>query len=673
MNNLYSTLDEYDKEEDKIGMKIQQPRNNAPSNMQITAEQIIKESQAHITDEIVIPIQHINDEDELNEYKLKKRKEFEDQIKRQRYQIGCWLKYALWEERQTEFVRARSIYERAIEIDYRNTSIWLKYAEMEMKNGFVNYARNVWERACKLLPRVDQLWYKWAYMEEMLGNYVGARDIFKAWMTWKPTDLAWLSFAKFEARMGEIDKARQVLYQYLNEENKLQSYIRVAKFEEKHHNNDSARKVYESALSNLGNEALDENFFLHFIRFEIKNKETDRCRTLFKYGLEHITKEKTQKLYLFYVKFEKMYGNKDTCEELVLSKRRLYYEKEIEKNQMNYDIWFDYTKLEEDYGDSAHCREVYERAISNIPPIEEKKYWRRYIFFWINYATYEECNCSNKERAGALYQKLIQTIPHSKFTFSKIWILYAHYYIRCKDLDNARKVLGLSIAFCPREKIIEAYVDLELQLGNIDRVRKIYQSYLEKVPDSSSVWIKYALFENNLDENERCEALFESAISLPLDIPENVWKAYIDLEISFENLDKVRNLYERLLLKTKHIKVWLSYSKFELDKGDIELMRGVYKRAEGYFKENQMKEERAMILDSWYKSEKDPDEKDKIALMLPKKIKILRKNEDAKETTAQIEEYYDYQFPNDEKETKVLKILENAMKWNEANKTNGNE
>ena len=35
-------------------------------------------------------------------------------------------------------------------------------------------------------------------------------------------------------------------------------------------------------------------------------------------------------------------------------------------------------------------REVYERAIANIPPAEEKKLWRRYIYIWINYALYEE-------------------------------------------------------------------------------------------------------------------------------------------------------------------------------------------------------------------------------------------------------------------------------------------
>ena len=59
----------------EIGMRIQQPKNSAPSNIQITAEQIIKEAQAHRTDELKIPIQRINDDDELDEYKLKKRKQ----------------------------------------------------------------------------------------------------------------------------------------------------------------------------------------------------------------------------------------------------------------------------------------------------------------------------------------------------------------------------------------------------------------------------------------------------------------------------------------------------------------------------------------------------------------------------------------------------------------------
>lgn len=53
-------------------------------------------------------------------------------------------------------------------------------------------------------------------------------------------------------------------------------------------------------------------------------------------------------------------------------------------------MWFDYARLEETNGDVDKVREVYERAIGNVPPATEKKFWRRYIFLWINYALFEE-------------------------------------------------------------------------------------------------------------------------------------------------------------------------------------------------------------------------------------------------------------------------------------------
>lgn len=43
-------------------------------------------------------------------------------------------------------------------------------------------------------------------------------------------------------------------------------------------------------------------------------------------------------------------------------------------------------------------REVYERAIANIPPATEKRYWQRYIYLWINYALFEELEAEDPER-----------------------------------------------------------------------------------------------------------------------------------------------------------------------------------------------------------------------------------------------------------------------------------
>ena len=154
--------------------------------MQITAEQIVREAKEHQEEEFRAPKQKISDPEELAEYRLKKRKEFEDLIRRVRWNNAIWVKYAVWEEQQGDYPRARSVWERSLDVNYTNVSTWLKYAEMEMKAKQVNHARNVWDRAVSILPRIDQLWYKYIHMEEMLGNIAGARAVFERWMTWEP-------------------------------------------------------------------------------------------------------------------------------------------------------------------------------------------------------------------------------------------------------------------------------------------------------------------------------------------------------------------------------------------------------------------------------------------------------------------------------------------------------
>lgn len=72
-------------------------------------------------------------------------------------------------------------------------------------------------------------------------------------------------------------------------------------------------------------------------------------------------------------------------------------------NPHNYDAWFDYLRLVENDADADTVREVYERAIANIPPIQEKRHWKRYIYLWINYTLYEELEV----KVGSLtFQKL---------------------------------------------------------------------------------------------------------------------------------------------------------------------------------------------------------------------------------------------------------------------------
>lgn len=97
----------------------------------------------------------------------------------------------------------------------------------------------------------------------------------------------------------------------------------------------------------------------------------------------------------------------------------------------------------------------------------------------------------------------------------------------------ARKVFGTALGKCPRVKIFKAYAELELQLGEVDRCRTIYEKQVDTFPSNSEAWIQYAEFETALDELERARSIYELAVGshVNIDMPETVWKAYIDFEV----------------------------------------------------------------------------------------------------------------------------------------------
>ncbi|KAJ0397792.1 hypothetical protein P43SY_006494 [Pythium insidiosum] len=657
-------------------MKKSGVKNRAPAPIQITAEQILLEAQERKEDVLKPTRRRITDAEELNDYRMGKRKAFEDEIRRQRHHIGTWMKYAQWEESQHEFKRARSIFERAIDVDYKNPTVWLKYAEMEMRHKFINHARNVWDRAVTLLPRVAQFWYKYAFMEEMAGNLSGARRVFERWMEWQPDDQAWYSYIKLELRANDVERARQLYERYVACHPAERSYMKFAKWEERdQHQLVLARRIYERALEELRDDEKTELIYVAFAAFEERCREIERARAIFKYALDRLPKEEAPQLYNAFITFEKKHGDKQHIEDVVIAKRRVVYEQQVTANPLDYDSWLEYIKLEENEAVETQAfgavRDVYERAIANVPPIEEKQYWRRYIYLWIKYALFEELIVAEEspERVRNVYKLCLSVIPHKKFTFAKIWVLYAKFLVRQRDLQAARLALGESLGKCPKPKLFRSYIELELMMGEIDRCRKIYAQYLLFDSQNCETWQKYAQLERQVGEVERARAIYELAVKQPvLDMPEMIWKAYIDFEIENEEPDLTRQLYERLLERTKHVKVWISFAQFEGTQ-NREGAREVLDRALRYLKEQaaeDKKEERVLCLETWLSMEEqwgDEEQVKKLKGMLPRKVTKQRMAYAQDGTELGMEEYTDYIFPDDEKAQSHLKLLQAAQLW----------
>lgn len=323
--------------------------------------------------------------------------------------------------------------------------------------------------------------------------------------------------------------------------------------------------------------------------------------------LSEYEKAKREELYKAYITFEKKHGDREGIEDVILTKQRAQYKKRLADDPYDYDGWFELVKLEEEHGDASTVRDAYERAVANVPPSDEKDHWRRYIYLWIYYAVYEELGNNDLDRASQVFDTCLDLIPHKKFSFAKVWILAAKLHVRRRNLGAARKLLGKAVGLCGKEKIFIEYISLELALGEIDRCRSLYNNYLKAMPHNCKAWCKYAELEKSVGENERCRAIYELAISQQsLDMPEMLWKSYIDFEIDEGEGDKARQLYERLLERTGHVKVWISYAQFEgseIGKG-VEAARDVFKKAYDQLKEEKLNEDRVLLLDAWRVFEK---------------------------------------------------------------------
>ncbi|ELV12997.1 Crooked neck-like protein 1 [Tupaia chinensis] len=368
---------------------------------------------------------------------------------------------------------------------------------------------------------------------------------------------------------------------------------------------------------------MDEHLYVAFAKFEENQKEFERVRVIYKYALDRISKQEAQELFKNYTIFEKKFGDRRGIEDIIVSKRRFQYEEEVKANPHNYDAWFDYLRLVESDAEAETVREVYERAIANVPPIQEKRHWKRYIYLWINYALYEELEAK-----------------------------------------------GTSIGKCPKNKLFKVYIELELQLREFDRCRKLYEKFLEFGPENCTSWIKFAELETILGDIERARAIYELAISQPrLDMPEVLWKSYIDFEIEQEETERTRNLYRRLLQRTQHVKVWISFAQFELSsgkEGSLAKCRQIYEEANKTMRNCEEKEERLMLLESWRSFEDEfgtVSDKERVDKLMPEKVKKRRKVQTDDGSDAGWEEYYDYIFPEDAANQPNLKLLAMAKLW----------
>lgn len=85
-------------------------------------------------------------------------------------------------------------------------------------------------------------------------------------------------------------------------------------------------QVFEHAVEFFDLETLSENLLIAFAQFEERQKEFDRARAIYRYGLDNLPNDRTLELFKNLTIHEKKYGERVQIENVILSKRKHQYE-----------------------------------------------------------------------------------------------------------------------------------------------------------------------------------------------------------------------------------------------------------------------------------------------------------------------------------------------------------
>lgn len=693
---------------------------------QITSKQIIDDAfNRSNSSSFVRPKQTIQDLEELHAYQQTKRKEYEQQLNKNRLNFGQWIRYARWElEHNHDFARARSIMERALDVNVEYIPFWTQYIQWELIGKNANHARNLLERATTTLPNVSKLWYLYAQTEEMLKNYLGVRSVFERWLRWRPDEHAWDAYIRFETRYEEVENARLLFKRYVHAFPHVTTWQKWIDYELENNANDIAiiRAVFEAAILDClmhpsAKQLVDNIAFAKlaalWLKWELKCQELERTKSIRQFLLQDARlRNSTQiqnELLISINEYENIAGDKTSIEASVLEKRKAKYLADVTNDPTNYDSWWSYISILVQENKTEEVRDLFQKIATLHQPHDEYKSdkWRKYIMIWMRYALWEEFDNRDIDEARRIWNdsvKLLASASKNTFTSGKLWIAFAKFELRSdpeNGLVKARKVLGRALGHMnkcgPKTNVLRYYIELEKTLCEWDRVRSIYQKWVELAllfgADCTSVFKEYLHFELSLEEDARCEALLDTAMNLCKDEStlESLNRSEItQLAVTYytDNLkfDKVRDIHRSMVTENPTVTNWVKLALLEstiptatqleellqgedelelsIGPAQIENTREVYREAETFFKNfsfdnnnnsnsnhdttGSSMESRRAILESWREYEEVNGDEESIAEVvqkLPKRIK-KRKNVNGIE-----EEYYEYVFPDNTNKT----------------------
>ncbi|KHN80930.1 Pre-mRNA-splicing factor syf-1 [Toxocara canis] len=489
------------------------------------------------------------------------------------------------------YQRLNNVYERALVFMHKMPRIWMDYCELMTQQRLITETRRVFDRALRALPvtQHERIWP--LYIKFVTSHTIPETTIrvYRRYLKLMPKYRE--DFVEYLREIDRLDDAAQQLAILVNDDKLVSEhgktthqvgpvlqgyflskrysdqvgvlwcalaeyYIRAALFEK-------ARDVYEEAVVSVKTVRDFTQIFDAYARFT----ERATASKMDEMDADEVPDEDHQlELELLFARFEHLMDRRPLLLNSVL----------LRQNPHNAHEWLNRVQLYE--GNKAKQVETYEEAVRTVQP---KLQTGKLSNIWISFAKFEhlmdrrplllnsvllrqnphnahewlnrvQLYEGNKAKQVETYEEAVRTVQPKLQTgkLSNIWISFAKFYEREKQLNDARAIFekGLEPAYC-------------------------------KVDDLATVWCEYAEFELRHREPERARKLMQRATAAPprrshyFDESEpvqyrvykslKVWSLYADIEEAFGTLESCQKVYERIIdLRIATPQIIINYAKF---------------------------------------------------------------------------------------------------------------
>eukprot|EP00300_Choanocystis_sp_HF-7_P017933 c19881_g1_i1.p1 GENE.c19881_g1_i1~~c19881_g1_i1.p1 ORF type:complete len:933 (-),score=253.19 c19881_g1_i1:48-2846(-) len=312
-----------------------------------------------------------------------------------------WVAFAKFYEKHKSLKNARKTFETAVKAPLRHVedlgALWCEYAEMELRHD--NHLG-----ALELMKRATAGWQRFAQRNQHDESIPVQQRVHKSVRLWS-------LYADLQESLGTVLETKEVYDQMVHLKVVTpQHIINLATFLEENKYYEESFRAFEKGVALFSFPAVKDIWLSYLTKFIARYQGTklERARDLFEQSLEKAPADQCKELYLMYARLEEAFG---------LARHAMaIYERATHAvdDKAKFEIYEIYIARATEFFGVTRTREIYEKAIDNVPDSQVKDMCVRYAGL--------ERKLGEIDRARAIYTHMAQYCdPRVAESYWKVW------------------------------------------------------------------------------------------------------------------------------------------------------------------------------------------------------------------------------------------------------------